>query len=177
MTTALVIAGILVGAKGSPAGAVEAHVYTLGVTGGVGGSLDVDPDAGLDHRSLQVSLGVVQQPRTQLVVRLGNLDLEPEGGFAPLGGGSLTYVNISGEYRLLRPLYDSGLYLGLGAYRFEGDESGTFDDTAVGATLGLTGEFDLTPRWAVLVDFSVHYADLEMAETFGMANAGIAFRF
>lgn len=166
---------VLVGV--SPASGVEAYVYTLGVTGGVGGSLDIDPDAGLDHPSLQLSLGVVQQPRTQLVVRVGHLDLDPEGGFAPMGGGSLTYANISGEYRLVRPLYDSGLYLGLGAYRFEGEEDAAFDDTAVGGVFGVTGEFDLTRRWAVLVDLSVHYADLDVAEVFGMANAGIAFRF
>ena len=162
---------------GSPANAAEARSYTLGVMAGVGGSLDADPDGGLGNTTIQASFGIVTEEATQLVLRIGRLDQDAEGVFAPFGGGSLSWVGVSGEYRFRKPLYDSGIYLGLGGYRFEGDAAGSPDDTAIGGVFGLTGEFDLTRRWAVLVDLSVHYADLDVAQTFGVATGGVAIRF
>lgn len=161
----------------SSARAADSHSYTLGLMAGVGGSLDADPDGGLGNTTLQASFGIWTQPGTQLVVRLGRLDQDAKGVFASFGGGNLSWANVAGEYRLRRPLYESGIYLGLGAYRFEGDRGSLGDDTAVGGVFGLTGEFDMTPKWAILVDLSVHYADLDVAQTFGIATAGVAYRF
>lgn len=162
---------------GSPALAGEAQSFTLGAMGGVGGFFDADPDGGLGNQAVQMSFSLVTEEATLLGLRLGRLDQDPEGAFAPLGGGELTWLDMVGEYRFSRPLYDSGMYLGLGAYRFAGDAVGSSDQTTIGAVFGLTGQFDLTERWAILIDLSAHYADLDVAQTFGVATAGAALSF
>jgi hypothetical protein len=175
LTATLVLTSLVLlapAARGS-----EAHSFTLAVMGGAGGFFDADPDGGLGNQALQVSLGVVVESDTLVVLRIGQLDQDPEGQFAALGGGTLAWVDVAGEYRLRQPIEDAGIYAGLGAYRFEGDAPGASDDTSIGAVIGLTGAFDLTPRWAILVDLSAHYADLEVAQTFGIATAGVAFSF
>ena len=165
---------VMLGALAAPAAAVEPYLVSVGVLGGLGGPLDADePDPGLDHRSLQVDVGLLTEPRTLVMLRLGQLEIdEPLGALAE---PTLDYVTLSGEYRFYKGWYDSGIFLGLGGYRLEGESSD--DETSIGLTAGVTGDLEVTRWLSVVAELSAHWADLESNQLWGMGHAGLAVKF
>jgi hypothetical protein len=161
--------------------AQERYTFTLGALGGLGGSLDADPGDDLGNRGFQLNFGLITDPKTHLMARLGRLDLDTNEGFGRLQGAELDYLTVAGEYRYAQTFYESGVYFGLGGYRLTGDLFGQpgaeEEDTSFGVVLGLTGEFELSRRLGVLVEISGHWADLEEAQTFALAHVGLAFHF
>jgi hypothetical protein len=162
------------------AGAQELYTFTVGVLGGIGGSVDAEPGDSLTNTGLQLNLGLVTESRTHLVLRLGQLALDEDEFFGSLQDADLTYATIGGEYRISETFYDSGVYIGLGGYRLEGtsrfggDDDG---DTSWGLSIGFTGELPLTRWLGVQAEISGHYVDFDEAQIFGMAHAGLAFHF
>jgi hypothetical protein len=165
---------VMLTAVGAPAAAVEPYLVSVGVLGGLGGPLDADaPDPGVDHGALQVDVGLLTEPRTLLMVRLGQLEIdEPLGTLAE---PTLEYVTISGEYRVYEGWYDSGIFLGLGGYRLEAE--GAESETAFGLTAGVTGDLEVTRWLSVVAELSAHWADLESSQLWGMGHAGLAVKF
>jgi hypothetical protein len=163
------------------ASAQEGYTFTVAALGGVGGSVDAEPGDELGNTGLQLNFALVTDPKTHLGLRLGRLDLDSEEGFGRLAGAELDYATIAGEYRHTHSFYESGVYIGLGAYRLTGDLAGApaseEEDTAVGGVLGLTGDFAVTQRLSVLVEISGHWADLDEAQVFGMGHIGLAVHF
>ena len=158
--------------------AQELYTFTASVLGGLGGSLDADPGDDLGNTGFQLNLTMVTEPRTQVGFRLGRLGLDSQDRFGSLSEADLSYVTVAGEYRFPQSYYESGLYLGLGGYRLEGTRGGQDEsDTAVGLTLGVTGEFKVTQWLGVLVELSGHYADLDEAQFFALGHAGLAIHF
>lgn len=160
--------------------AQELYTFTVAGLGGVGGSIDADPGDDLGNPSLQVNFAIITEPKTHLVFRLGRVDLDIDEGFGILDNAELTYLTAAGEYRYYQSFYQSGIYLGLGAYRLEGTDFFTLRDeeeTAIGAVLGLTGEFEINRHLGVLVEVSGHWADLDQAQVFAMGHVGLAFHF
>ncbi len=157
----------------------EAYNFSVGLLGGIGGSVDASPGDNLDNSGYQVDLGMVTRPGTHLVLRLGRLGLDSSKQFGTLTNADLTYATIGGEYRYRQSFYDSGIYLALGGYRLGGDDAlgRSTDDTAIGLALGVTGEFDLSHHLSILVELSGHWADLAEAQLFAMGHAGLAWRF
>jgi hypothetical protein len=160
--------------------AQELYTYTVGVLGGLGGSPDVDPGSDLGNHGFQVNLGLVTEPKTVLNLRLGRLSLDRKSAFGSLTGADLTYADIGGEYRFDETYYQSGVYIALGAYRLQGKrafDGSNREQTAVGAALGLTGEFPINSHFGILLELSGHYTPLKEAKTFAMGHAGVAFHF
>ncbi|MBZ0111072.1 MAG: hypothetical protein K8J08_01290 [Thermoanaerobaculia bacterium] len=177
VTTLWMVALVTMGTV-APAAAAEPYSYTLGILGGSGGSIDADPGIGYDNLALQMNLGFVVSPQTHLVARLGQLDLDDERGFAGLYGADLTYLSVAGEYRYSEPLYESGLFLGLGAYQLKGHVLGeSIDDTALGMHFGITGDFRLNANWSFVAELSAHWADLDENKTFALGHMGLAYHF
>jgi hypothetical protein len=159
--------------------AQELYTYTASLLGGLGGSPNPDQGDGFGNTGLQLNLGMVTEARTHVDLRLGRLALDSDDSFGSLSDAELSYATIGGEYRFPEGYYDSGLYVAIGGYRLEGTRAnGRSDqDTALGAAIGLTGEFEINRHLGVLIELSGHYADLEEAQVFGMAHAGISFHF
>ncbi len=158
--------------------AQELYTFTAGLLGGVGGSLDADPGGDLGNTGFQVNLTMVTEPRTHVGFRLGRLGLDSEDFFGSLSDAEMSYATISGEYRFPQGYYESGIYLGLGAYRLEGSRGGRDEEeTAPGLALGVNGEFRVTNWLGVLIELSGHYADFDEAQVFGMGHAGVAIHF
>jgi hypothetical protein len=160
--------------------AQELYTYTVGVLGGVGGSPDADPGSDLGNHGFQVNLGLVTEPKTVLSLRVGRLSLDRKSDFGSLTGANLTYADIGGEYRFNETYYQSGVYIALGAYRLQGKrafDGSRREQTAVGAALGLTGEFPINSHFGILIELSGHYTPLKEANTFAMGHAGVAFHF
>ncbi|MES1242432.1 MAG: outer membrane beta-barrel protein [Acidobacteriota bacterium] len=158
--------------------AQEPYTFTVGLLGGLGGSLDADPGDDLGNTGYQINLAMITDPRTHVGFRLGKLALDSEDSFGSLTDAELSYVTVAGEYRFPESYYESGIYAGLGGYRLEGtrgvkDES----DTALGLAVGVTGEFRITRWLAVLVELSGHYADFDEAQFFAMGHGGVAIHF
>lgn len=174
MTLAIAFSG-----AGTPAAAIEPHTYVVSLYGGIGGSLDVEPGDGIRHTGYQLGLGMALEHQTLVVLRVGQIDLEPREGFGTLLSARLRYATVAGEYRVRRPLHESGLFLGLGAYNLEGRRGdGTSDDeTAAGVTFGVTGDFRLTRHLSLLVELAGHWADLDEASVFGTVHAGLGVKF
>ena len=182
LPTALLLAAGLVAALALPgaAHAQESYTFTVGVLGGVGGSVDADVGDSLDNTGFQLDLGMVIQPENHLVLRIGQLGLDSDERFEDLTDADLTYATIGGEYKYRHSYYDSGIYLALGGYRLSGNDffdGESEDETAVGLALGVTGDFPIT-RWLSLqVEFSGHYADFDDASVFAMGHGGLAVHF
>lgn len=158
--------------------AQELYTFTAGLMGGIGGSFDAEPGDDLGNTGFQLNLSMVTEPRTHVGFRLGKLSLDSEDRFGSLSDAELSYVTVAGEYRFPQSYYESGLYLGLGGYRLEGNRGNRDEqDTSVGLTLGVTGEFKVTQWLGVLIELSGHYADLDEAQFFGMGHAGVAIHF
>lgn len=159
--------------------AQDIYTYTVGVYGGIGGSFDADPDPGLSRPTYQLSFSMLTEARTLFGIRVGQLDFGNHESLGRLFDSDLTYVTLAGEYRLRRPLYDSGLFLGLGGYRLEGTriDGRSSDETALGVTFGVTGDFPINQRFSILVELSGHYADFDDAQFFGLGHVGFAVHF
>jgi len=158
--------------------AQEEYTYTVGLLGGIGGSVDASPGGNLDNTGYQLNLSMVTEPRTHVVVRLGRLNLDSDRGFGSLTDAEMSYATVAGEYRLPESWYESGLYIGLGGYRLQGTR-GASDQTenAVGLSLGATGEFPVTKWLGILVELSGHYVDFDEQQLFAMGHAGVAIHF
>lgn len=165
--------------------------YTAGVMLGFGGATSSGPSGStIDDAyvlgdsfdlGFQLFFGMEVRRGTLFAARFGQLDIELESPSrlalfgAPLAS-ELTYLTLSGEYRLPAGSYQSGLFLGAGYYSIDG-KSFFEDDTGLGLTVGVDGDFRLSDRWSVLVEFSGHYADLDYAQFFIMGHAGVAIHF
>ncbi len=150
------------------------YPYIVGLMGGLGGATDANPDTDLDNVGWQALFAMDIDVRTLFSVRVGQLDLETDAG--ELFDSELNYVTLSGEYRMTAGFYESGLFLGLGYY----DRGGAPllpDDSAIGLTLGTSGDFRLTDRFSLLIELAGHYADLEQAQFFLHGHVGVAFHF
>ncbi|HEX3126890.1 MAG TPA: outer membrane beta-barrel protein [Thermoanaerobaculia bacterium] len=158
--------------------AQEPYTFTVGLLGGIGGSLDADPGDDLGNTGYQVNLDMVTEPRTHVGFRLGNLALDGEERFGTLTDAELSYITVAGEYRFPESYYESGIYAGLGGYRLEGTRGGRDrSETAPGLVVGVTGEFRVTRWLAVLIELSGHYADFDEAQFFAIGHGGVAVHF
>lgn len=160
-----------------PAGASADSVFRLNLMAGAGGSLDED-DAGLSNSTFQLGFSV--EPEDQLLVglRVGQLDF----GNALIGPSvdtTLDYATVVGEYRFTESFYESGLYIGLGAYSLDGVRfaGGGFSEESVGLALGITGEFLITDSVGFVIEVSGHLTNLDTIDTLMMGHAGLSIHF
>lgn len=162
------------------AGAQELYNYSVTVAGGLAGSTDAEPGDGVDNPALQVGFSYVTEKKARLGLRLGRFDLDSDDRFDGLTDASLTYLTVAGEYRFSESFYDSGLFLGLGGYQLDGDAvlpGAEGDETAVGVTVGVTGDFKIRRRLSLIVELAGHYVDFDAANVFASGMVGVAFHF
>src|SRR5262249_22128604 len=149
----------------APAAALRAEElsnFMVAALGGVGGSPDAKPGRSYTNPTFQLDL--VRQVESQTLVgfHVGHLALDAKPFFGPLHNAALTYADVGGEYRYQESYYQSGIFIGIGAYRLNGHlmDGTSHHETAVGGTLGITGEFKINRAFGVLIEISGHYADL-----------------
>ena len=165
--SAFLLLGLLPAASSAQQGA-----FAVGLTAGFGGASSADPSTDYGNLGFQGFFSMEVQSSTLFVVRLGRQSLESRDSTVD---GDLTYLTLAGEYLLSAGTHKSGLFLGLGGYDFSA--RGAEDDTALGLTLGTTGDFRLTDQLSIRVELSGHYADLDYAQFFFMGQAGVAYHF
>ncbi len=179
---ALVVAVALValpGVASAQASAATNHTFSVSLMGGLGGSFDED-GPGFDNATLQVGGSVVMEGNVEVSVRFGTMDFGSDRALGRLLDADLTYATIAGEYGFGETGYVSTLFVGLGFYKLDGIHQLTglqSDETRVGLTLGATGEFDLTDRFGVIVEFAGHSLPSGEAQFFGSALIGVVGYF
>ena len=152
-------------------------VFSLGLMAGVGGSLDED-EAGLSNQSFQIGFSVEPEDQLLIGLRVGQLDLS-DG----LVGGSvdttIDYATAVGEYRFTESFYESGLFIGLGVYRFDGVSflGEDLSEEAIGLAVGISGEFVLTRTAGLVLELSGHLTNLDTVDTLLMGHVGVAIHF
>lgn len=157
----------------------QSYNFTASLLGGIGGSFDADPDPGFTNTTLQLGFSWVSEVRTHVGFRLGRVDF----GAEPLGtvvDSELTYLLALGEYRFSESYYESGVFLGLGFYSLDGTPlvaAASGDDTSLGLAVGFTGDFEVSPKFSIVVELAGHFTDLDGAAMFGTALTGLAFHF
>jgi hypothetical protein len=162
----------------APGQAVEPYTWTMSGLGGFGGSQDIEPGDGFGNRALQAGASLVSEPGVHLALRLGRITMDEDEVFGSRLDARVEYATLAGEYHIDEGFYDSGLFLGLGAYRLQGTRGGRDEeDTALGATVGVTGDFALTRRLSFVVELAGHWIDFDEAQLFGTGLAGLAFHF
>jgi hypothetical protein len=173
--------GLLMAVLISPrAQAQAAYTFTVGALGGIGGSVDADPGDDLSNTSYGLMAGLLTDTKTHLMVRAGHLALDKNDLFESLTDAGLDYLTIAGEYRYDHNFYESGVYLGLGGYRLDGNPitgGGSSAETSFGVVLGLTGEFEITRRLGFAIDLAGHWANFDDAQIFVTGQAGIVVHF
>jgi hypothetical protein len=161
-------------------GAQEQYTFTVGLLGGLGGSLDAEVGDSLENTGYQLNATMVTESRTHVGLRAGRLGLDDQGLFGALSSAELTYATLGGEYRFRQSYNESGFYLGIGGYRLEGvDALGKDSDkTSLGLAVGVTGEFPIR-RWiGLLFELSGHYViDFDEAQFFALGQGGVAIHF
>ena len=162
----------------SPARAVEPYLWSVGVLGGIGGPLDADdPDPGTSQRLTEIQVGVFTEPRTMLELRVGKIDFDEADRIGRFLAPEIEFATLAGEYRFYRNFYDSGIFLGLGGYRLSGSSDSGNDETAIGLTAGVTGEFEIVNHFSLIGEVTGHYVDFDEAQLFATAAAGLSFKF
>lgn len=158
-----------------------AEGFNVSFSRAIGGPLNADdPDPGVVNLGYQLGFSFNTAPRTAVAFRLGQVDFEGElfGRFAE---PDLTYLTLAGEYTLSGGFYESGVYIGLGGYRLEGDTTGGLSDeeSAFGLVVGTTGKFPIYRRLSSEIELSGHYAALGngSAQIFVFLTVGFGFDF
>lgn len=146
------------------------HTYSVGLMAGLGGTFEDTPDFGFDNFGWQAFFTMKIETSTRWGVRAGELGLD-----AGALEADLRYVTLSGEYLFADRWFESGLYIGLGAYDVDAPLLG--DDSSLGLVVGVTADFALAGRFSLLLELSGHYADLDAAQIFVMGHGGVAYRF
>lgn len=178
----LAVAGalLLALAAAPAASAVEPYLFTVSGLVGVGGSQDAEPGDGFGNSAYQLGFSFITETRTRVAVRLGDMELGDGGDFADLTDAGMSYVNVAGEYRFPEAYYDAWVSFGLGAYRLDGDPrfAGADDEeTAIGLSIALTGEFRIIRDLDLVVEVGGHYVDFDDSQVFANALAGVAWHF
>ena len=158
----------------------EPYSFDLGLLGGTGGSVDLDPDPGLTNPAYSAFALMVTERYTLVGVRAGRIQFDESKGYGKdLVKADLEYAALVGEYRYPKTFYDLGIYLGVGAYQVQGElpDGKEQNDTALGFAFGLTGEFRLYRSLYLAAETNVHYAFLDEAHLFGGAFVGLGVRF
>lgn len=159
------------------AAAGEDSLWRIGLSAGLGGTEDSEPSPGYDASALQLSVAMIGQAGSQLVLRIGRIDFDDE----PLGGleaPELRWATLGGEYRLRGRWFDSGLFLALGGYQLEGiDALGTRDETTWGLSFGSTAEWRLSRHVSIDAELSGHWADFDEAQFFAVGLVGLSVHF
>ena len=172
----LLLLAILVGLLAFPGTSdAQSKDFTVGAFLSFGGATDADPDSGLDDSGFQLLFAYQRDIDNRFNLRIGQMSLDNDDG-GSLFDADLDYLTLSGEYQFSGGHYESGLFLGLGLYSIDGS---TFvdDEESLGLNLGVSGDFRLTDRFSLLAEFSLHYADLDFARFFLLANVGVGFHF
>lgn len=182
MSRRLALAGVLaLTLSAAPAAsAIEPYLFTVSGMLGFGGSHDAEPGDGFGNTAYQAGFSFVTETRTRVALRLGGMELGDGGDFGGLRDAGLTYATVSGEYRFPESYYDTWISFGLGAYQLDGDPrfAGVDDnETAVGLSVGVAGEFRIIRNLDLVVEVSGHYADFRDAQMFANALAGVAWHF
>lgn len=161
------------------AGAQDLYTFSASALGGFGGSPDATPGGSVDNPSFQLGFAVITEPRTHVGLRVGQVSFGKDELLEGLLNADLTYATLAGEYRFDQRFYEAGMYLGIGGYKLEGTRpgAGSYDESALGFNLGVTGEFSINRRFGVLVELSGHYTDLEEVQFFAMGHAGVVMHF
>jgi hypothetical protein len=171
---------ILVAGGVGAAAAQERYTFTAALAGGLAGVLD-DAGAGgrdFEHPALQAMFGMFTDERTLTTLRVGQIAFDAPRAVAGLTDAELQYVDVAGEYRFRQTAYDFGIFLGVGGYRVSGDAiAGETSESALGAALGFTGEFDLTRRLSLVAEIDFHYVFFDDESLHGAALAGLAVHF
>ena len=168
----------LLAAPGAASGQ-QLYTFTLSAAGGVGGSLDADPGDEITLGSYQLGAAIVTEPRTLVGLRYGRIGFDGDEPLESLFDADLTYLTLAGEYKFDQTFYEGGMYVGVGGYRLEGVDAlgAAQDDTSFGLAIGVTGEFPITRRIGIAVEFAGHYTDLDQAQLFATGLAGVALHF
>jgi len=164
---------LLLLAGAASAGAQGQYSYTLSLGPTFGGSVDGEPDGGLDHAGFLASFSWRTQPRISVGLRVGSTDLSGDQ-VGTLASPTFRYATLSGEYGFNDLYYESGVFIGLGLYQLD---DGIESDEGVGLTLGVTGDFPINERFSIMVELVGHYADLDAASTHATVHAGVAYHF
>jgi hypothetical protein len=172
---------VLLIAAGCGSGVVSAqenYLFTASLAGGLAGAFDVDNQRDFDHRVFQAGFGMYTNDRTLTTVRAGRISFDSRQAFEGLFDAELDFVNVAGEYRFRQAAYDFGLFVGVGSYWIRGEGGADGDDqTALGAALGFTGDFDVTRRLSLIAELDLHYVFFDDANLYGVALAGLAVHF
>lgn len=178
LMAALLVAGLL--STTVPAAAQD-YTWTLSAMGGIGSAIR---DGGGSETGFQLGFGLQFEPNANVWIKGGQLDLDTGSEVGKLTDGTIDYVNIGGEYQFTESYYQSGLYLGLGAYDIEARRNLPNDvlgplrtETVVGLVVGATGEFKFTPSFVFLVEISGHILDSADVRVLGTAHVGFGIHF
>ena len=177
MKRALLPAFVVLSLLLASSGAAEDRPRRFSFLLGGGGSLYSDNSSGFS-RSFQLGFSFEKEKDTLVAFRYGQLAFDDGVDGDGFSTADLTYLTAAGEYWFNEGYYESGIFFGIGAYDLETHSAqGSSDDTAIGASLGVMGEFTVSKRMAMLLELSLHWADLDAVNLFGLGHAGLVVRW
>jgi len=179
LSSTLIPAGliVLIGLSLPAPAAAQDYTWTLSALGGIGSAIR---DGGGSATGYQLGFGLQFEPDANVWIHAGQLGFETDFR----SDGTVSYVNVGGEYQFTESYYQSGLFLGLGVYDLESKrifDEGVFgpveSESALGLVIGATGEFKFTPSFVFLVEITGHILDSSDVRVLGTAHAGFGIHF
>ena len=155
----------------------QEHILSLGLSGGIAGSLDED-ETGFSNGTVQLRFTVETSSEHGLGIRLGRMDFG-DTDVGRVTDVTIDYLTLAGEYFFQEPSYESGLFLGLGFFDLAStrDDGRSGDESAVGIVVGALGEFKSAKRWFIYGEVAFAYTNLDVAQLFADLQVGVGYRF
>ncbi len=98
-----------------------------------------------------------------------------DGARVDAGKGNIDHIDALVDYRFSEPFGSTGLFGGVGMYRQS--VSGYQDETNVGLSAGVNGDFPLSRRYGIIVEGAYHWIHLSARPRYITLTGGLRISF
>jgi len=130
-------------------------------------------------RDVEVFYAVQLEPSTHFKIRAGQMNTDvgviEASNFVPPQKGHIQHADGIVQYDFSEPFGKTGLFAGLGLYRWSGGTIPT--DTNYGYTFGVNADFPITRKYGFVAEGSYHWINMSSPVRYVTLTGGLRFNF
>jgi hypothetical protein len=176
----LALAALPAAAQSSEFGFLFGGSKRLNDISGTQGSNRIAKDFTFSNSVKEAFYGVQLEPDTMFKIKVGEITapiiaLDADGNRVDAGKGNIDHIDALVDYRFSEPFGSTGLFGGLGMYRQS--VKGYQDETNVGVSAGVNGDFPLSRRYGIIVEGAYHWIHLSAHPRYITLTGGLRISF